>query len=570
MNQRYLFYAFFITLPTLVIILFLIPASSPEELEASNIHILQIILPASILLFLQGTLAYQLMSRVRHQSKDSEEWLDTLFDQNPASMLVYDPLSMKILDCNLAAQRIYGYSKEEMQEISVLDLRPEEDLPAFRQLLVSQDGEMKDQGIWRHLKKDGSIFYVKIFSQGVRWHNRSCRLVIALDVDKLQQENANQETIIQNQKRRNEFLNSILKNINQVAWSWNVATEEYTFISQASSLHYGLTPEEMLESVERWYENIHPEDRKKVRTHPDLVIKGGYHAVEYKYRHPDGSLRHIYDRARLVTDELGNPKTIYGISTDITPLRRLNNEIDLTRQNMATLIHSSGDVMILFDKNLELVLANEAFFTALEGFSGQTVTHVEVASLVNLFPKHILGYWSAMANEALEGTPVRVRVPRKYLFSGYEECEVAMEPVEYMGQIVGIACFVRNTTQRKRQENHILSQNQKLRDIAFAQSHEIRPSIANIKGILALINYEDMASPANVPLMQNLKAITEQIDDSIYRIVNSIYELEHMNDPELFATHIDPIDDEEAEDKKDEDENTNGKEESSDDGPDGV
>lgn len=55
-----------------------------------------------------------------------------LFDQNPLPQWVYDTKGLRFLDVNQAAVDHYGYSREEFLQMTIEQIRPVADLPAFR------------------------------------------------------------------------------------------------------------------------------------------------------------------------------------------------------------------------------------------------------------------------------------------------------------------------------------------------------------------------------------------------------------------------------------------------------
>jgi hypothetical protein len=61
------------------------------------------------------------------------------------------------------------------------DIRPANDLPAFLSFFGSERG-LSQRGIWRHVRKDGSIVHVEITTSPIQWKGRSSRFVLAANV----------------------------------------------------------------------------------------------------------------------------------------------------------------------------------------------------------------------------------------------------------------------------------------------------------------------------------------------------------------------------------------------------
>ncbi|MDB6018310.1 MAG: multi-sensor signal transduction histidine kinase [Pedosphaera sp.] len=111
-----------------------------------------------------------------------------LFQSNPLPMWVYDVGSLAFLAVNDAAIRHYGYSREEFLGMTILDIRPLEDIPRLKELLPTlpdSSGSLSNSGVWRHRKKDGTIIDVEVSSQLVSFEGHTARLVLVQDVTQL-------------------------------------------------------------------------------------------------------------------------------------------------------------------------------------------------------------------------------------------------------------------------------------------------------------------------------------------------------------------------------------------------
>ncbi len=93
-------------------------------------------------------------------------------------MWVYDFETLQILDVNEAAMHRYGYSRPEFLALTIKDLRPQEDVPKFLELLPDTPNSDRT-GPWRHKLNDGTIIQVLITSHTVKFGDRNARLVMA-------------------------------------------------------------------------------------------------------------------------------------------------------------------------------------------------------------------------------------------------------------------------------------------------------------------------------------------------------------------------------------------------------
>ncbi|MDP2207914.1 MAG: PAS domain S-box protein [Bacteroidota bacterium] len=105
-----------------------------------------------------------------------------MFNNNPQPMWVYDLESLRFLSVNDAAIAKYGYTLEEFYSMSLLDIRPPNDVPKLLKNISESDQELQQSGLWRHKLKDGRIIFVEIYSHSFDFKDKKARLVLANDV----------------------------------------------------------------------------------------------------------------------------------------------------------------------------------------------------------------------------------------------------------------------------------------------------------------------------------------------------------------------------------------------------
>ncbi len=114
---------------------------------------------------------------------NTEIAIDALFQAHPVPMWIYDLETLSFLAVNIAAIEHYGYAESEFLGLTIRDIRPVEELARFdANLLQTPSTSIEKSGVWRHLKKDGSIIDVEITSQPLQFGGRACKFVLAHDV----------------------------------------------------------------------------------------------------------------------------------------------------------------------------------------------------------------------------------------------------------------------------------------------------------------------------------------------------------------------------------------------------
>src|SRR4029078_7791644 len=67
--------------------------------------------------------------RAEADIRESEERYRKLFELNPQPVWVYDRNTLDFLAVNNAAVQTYGYSRDEFLSMTILEIRPPEDVP---------------------------------------------------------------------------------------------------------------------------------------------------------------------------------------------------------------------------------------------------------------------------------------------------------------------------------------------------------------------------------------------------------------------------------------------------------
>jgi len=115
-----------------------------------------------------------------------------------------------------------------------------------------------------------------------------------------------------------ERLASITASLPDMLWSIDYVSERITYLSPAAKEVLGHPVEDLLAHRDLWTEAVHPEDRPAVLAAWDELRKGIPLDVEYRAVHPDGSVRWINDRGRLIAGPTGQPERMDGLARDIT------------------------------------------------------------------------------------------------------------------------------------------------------------------------------------------------------------------------------------------------------------
>jgi PAS domain S-box-containing protein len=113
---------------------------------------------------------------------ESEKQYRHLFENNPLPMWVLDVESMSILDVNLAAIKLYGFSYLEFLSKKMTDLVSPEDSHRFKEFCRRRIKNSENAGIWKHHTNDKREIQVEILCYDTKYTERPSMLIISNDI----------------------------------------------------------------------------------------------------------------------------------------------------------------------------------------------------------------------------------------------------------------------------------------------------------------------------------------------------------------------------------------------------
>jgi len=113
---------------------------------------------------------------------NSERKYKLLFRNNPLPMWMVMWPSTKILDVNDAAIKRYGYTREEFLTMGTIDLLTPSDRDRLLRCVDKPIENVRNPGVWKHTKKDGSLIDVEIINNEIVLDDHVALLVLANDV----------------------------------------------------------------------------------------------------------------------------------------------------------------------------------------------------------------------------------------------------------------------------------------------------------------------------------------------------------------------------------------------------
>ena len=118
------------------------------------------------------------------EAYEAEESFKLVFEGNPVPMWLFDPETLKFLAVNDAVIAHYGYDKESLLALTLLDILPQKDRDNVKNAIrnTPQLSGGDPSHVWQHVKADGTAIDVLTYWRHTTFCGRPAQLVAIVDV----------------------------------------------------------------------------------------------------------------------------------------------------------------------------------------------------------------------------------------------------------------------------------------------------------------------------------------------------------------------------------------------------
>ena len=257
-----------------------------------------------------------------------------VFDASPLPMLVADRETMRFLAVNDAACKHYGWTRDELLELTLRDIRPPEDVPGF-ELLFRGSKNPRYTRTSRHRRKDGRILDVTLHLSRVMVAGREATLLVVHDLSGVAEA-----------ERRFQLL--VEKSVEGI--SMTSADGAVVYMSPGGQRMLGYEHGELIGKPS--YSKTHPDD---MASFPE---PGATRHVVARVMHRDGTWRWIESS----TTNLTHDPAVRGFVSnyrDVTARKQAEEALVASEANFRTLIERIPLAMLVF-RGGQIVYVNPA------------------------------------------------------------------------------------------------------------------------------------------------------------------------------------------------------------------
>ncbi len=299
-------------------------------------------------------------------------------------------------------------------------------------------------------------------------------------------------------------------------WVYDVNTLKFLTVNNAAVVKYKYSVEEFREM------NITqirpPDDQDSILMFVKRIVAKDYHDAGI-WRHKDRDGRIFFARVSSHTTSFGNANARVVLAIDVDEQIQAQRKIQLSETKLKGLINNSDDLIWMVDTTGVIATANEAFhkkFKETFGFEPDLSKRMEFEETLS---GTFIANWSKYIQKAFEGESLRIE--EEVITGGKKECyDIIVNPIynDY-NEIIGVGCFARDITQRKETENQVKAHVKALEEVAWMQSHQVRKPLANILGLLHLLQSAGVNMDQQKELFAHMEASCHELDTVVKSIV---------------------------------------------------
>ena len=349
------------------------------------------------------TLVQDLTDYNRFQSalRAAEARFRLFFESIPLPVFVFDFETWRILDVNAATVQLYGYSRDELLSMTMLDLRPPEMAARYTEAIRALPSEARFVGVWQHRKKDGALVDIELTSYAFDLDGRAVRLHVLRDVT--------EKLSLQRALRQSEERLQIITDVTtDVIWDWDLTRDTLDTVDLYEL--FGYDPASKGNSS-WWFEHMHPEDREATESSFRAALASGqpFWSAQYRFLHADGRAIFVQNRAQILHDENGAARRVIGATVDISrqvEIQEAATQAKLEeRRRLARDLHDAV-TQSLYSLSLMAEVARRRAAAGDERGANEYVARLGELALQSLKEMRLLVYElqpSALENEGLIG-----------------------------------------------------------------------------------------------------------------------------------------------------------------------
>ncbi len=265
--------------------------------------------------------------------RNSEEKYRTLFDVVPDALFIVDCNTFRFMDVNLAATKMYGYSKEEFLQLTAMDISSEKDLTEH-----ALSSETLNVALRWHRKKNGETFPVEISGSYFLCNDQLTNIAAIRDIS--------ERRMVEESLQRSAAMLEAIGNSTPDSVFVKDSAGRFLYINPSGMKKLNLpeghvigkTISELLSNVDEITPLI-AHDRKVMETKQTVV-------VEETFSTHLGTEFYLTSKSPLLNGD-GKIVGLVGLSKDITKRKQLEDDLKCFNNRLQEMVESKTNQLLI-------------------------------------------------------------------------------------------------------------------------------------------------------------------------------------------------------------------------------
>ncbi|MEJ7587739.1 MAG: PAS domain S-box protein [Ferruginibacter sp.] len=277
----------------------------------------------------------------------------SLIEQASDGIVITD-LAGIIMEVNKSICNMMGYDEEELIGNYVNHFLPKEDLtrqPLRIDALIMGETLLYER---KMQKKDGTLLDIEVNSKMTAGYS-----LIGFVRDITERKMAEAQL-----KQSNERFELLAKATNDALWDHDFINNETVGNENLYNL-FGLVQGKDRLDLDTYFSRLHPEDSERVVQNFGKAIEEKAVSItnEFRFIKPDGTYKHIYDRAYIKYDNDYRPVRILGVMQDVTGRIKDRQKLVKEKELSDSIVNNLPGIFYLYDNTGRFIRWNKNFET---------------------------------------------------------------------------------------------------------------------------------------------------------------------------------------------------------------
>jgi len=293
---------------------------------------------------------------------------------------------------------------------------------------------------------------------------------------------------------------------------------------------YGIAPDNNIQSYEKWASFNHPDDVASIlETLSDadrtLIPAGFYHRI---IRH-DGTIRHVYTEAHFDFDDKGQLIGTYGIVQDVTEIKEKEEALRKSNERFELVNKASREAIIDWDIVNDVMIFGDGFS---EIFGYSPAAYHNHLLVDNIHPEDKKKANDILRTVLKNSTDSLLAIEFRFLKANKDIAYVELKTIfirDKNGRAIRAVGSMTDITRLVQKKSALEEQNIALREIAWIQSHVVRPPLASLIGLIELLKHKEKYDVNEIDLIDKIQTATASLDRIIHDVVKKTEAVEYIS-----------------------------------------